>query len=377
MQQTKIFNVGFAGCGAISTSYLNSAATFFKSFRVYSCCDALPERANGTAEKYGCKVQTWKEMIADPEVDMIINLTPHNFHAKLNMEALAAGKHVYSEKPLAGNLEEAKAILDLAKSKGLRVGCAPDTVLGAAHQCARKLLDDNTIGRPVAAVSSWIWHGPDWFPHAPMFYEENSGPTLDQGIYQLAFMVDFCGPVKSVSAMQTRGAATHRFGKDVSPVYAKEYQPFDAFPIKVMTHDTALIEFHSGIVLTYIMSNEAYATSYSGVEIYGTTGALRVENPVEFGSNPVKVCCRNDKGWKEAPNAFVYREEARGLGAADMVNAIRQNRPHRCNGEFSYHLLEVMLAIRKSAKERRIVDIESTCERMQPLAPNGCLGDVD
>lgn len=375
--KNRIFNVAIAGCGAISGSYLKAAPMFAKQYRIYCCCDTMQKRAEQFAEKANCKALSWDEVLADPEVDMVINLTPHTFHAKLNLEAINAGKHVYSEKPLAGTLEEAKAILDAAKANNVRIGSAPDTILGASHQGARKMLDDGLIGRPIAAMTMWIWHGPDSFSHAPMFYGANAGPTLDQGIYHIVTMIDFFGPVKSVSAKQTQGDKTRRVGAVVSDAYADRYKPYDPYPVEVMTHDTAIIEFESGVILTYIASNEAYQTSLSGQEIYGTTGAIRVENPEKFGLEPNKICCRNDNQWLPAPTPFCYRGESRGVGAADMISAIRNDRVHRCSGELAYHALEVMLAIRKSSQEHRIVEIESTCERSVLLPEAAYPGDFE
>jgi predicted dehydrogenase len=204
MQNKSKVRVGIIGCGNISQAYFNGAK-LFEVLEVVACADLNPEAAKAKAAENGCVAQTVDELLANPEVDLVVNLTIPAVHAEISLAALNAGKHVHCEKPLAVHLEDAKKVIDLAEEKGLLVGCAPDTFLGAGLQTARKMVDDGWIGKVFSGTAFLMSRGPEsWHPNPAFFYEAGGGPMFDMGPYYITALVHLLGPVKEVSGVTTR-----------------------------------------------------------------------------------------------------------------------------------------------------------------------------
>lgn len=360
--------IGIIGCGMISDTYFK-ASQKFNMIEVVACSDIIPERAKAKEEAYGCKAMTNQELLAREDIEIVLNLTPPRVHSGIAIATLKAGKHAYSEKPFGVDAADAAKVIALAKKKGLRVGCAPDTFLGGGLQTARKMLDDGWIGKPIAATAMVLGRGPEKWAQAPFFYDYGAGPMLDLGPYYITALVNFFGPAKKVCAMTKKGSEFRTFGNDVAEMYRDQYKPFDRYPVKVTTHLTGVIEFESGVLATVISSFESYAHNHPPIEIYGDEGTMVAPDPNTFGG-PVKILRRDDRKWIEAPLSHGYTENSRSIGAADMAIAIQTGRDHRCSGDLANHVLEIMLAFDKSSKSGKFVQLKTTCKRPEPL-PTG------
>ena len=361
----KTTKVGIIGCGMISDTYFK-AAQKFRILEVVACADIIPSRSKAKQELYGVPAMTNKQLLARKDIEIVINLTPPQVHSTIAMDTLNAGKHAYSEKPFGVDADDAKKVMDLAKKKGLRVGCAPDTFLGGGQQTARKLLDDGWIGKPLAGTAIVMGRGPEHWPQAPFFYDYGAGPMLDLGPYYMTALVNLLGPAKSVTAVTTKGYDYRTMGPEVSETYAKIYKPFDRYPVNVTTHLTGVIEFQCGAVITVIASFDCWKHGHNPIEIYGTEGSMQVPDPNTFGG-PVRIFRPGFDGWKEMALPFIYQENSRSIGAADMAYALRSGRQHRACGEQANHVLEMMLSFDKSSKLGKKVMLKTTCKRPEPL----------
>ena len=289
MKKTKL---GVIGCGMISGAYLK-AASRFQNIEIVAGSDIVPGRAAAKRDEFkefGYNENTFRaydanpegtneELLADPEIEVVLNLTPPKQHSRVDLEILNAGKHAYSEKPFGVNLEDAKKVLKLAEEKNLRCGCAPDTFLGGGQQTARKLIDDGWIGKPVAGTAIMLGRGPEKWGQAPFFYDYGAGPMLDLGPYYITALVNFFGPAKSVTAMTKKGSEFRTLGAEVGETYKNVYKPFDRYPVNVTTHLTGVVEFKNGVLATVIASFEAYAHNHPPIEIYGDEGTLLHPTP--------------------------------------------------------------------------------------------------
>ena len=355
MSKTRI---GVIGCGMISDTYFN-AAKRFGNIEIAACADIDMEVAKKKAEAHEnlFPAKTVDELLADPSIELVINLTVPKAHAEVDMQILRAGKHAYSEKPLGVDLDQAREVMKLAAEKKLRIGCAPDTFLGGGQQTARKLIDDGWIGKPIAGTAMVLGRGPEKWAHAPFFFDYGAGPMLDLGPYYITALINLLGPAKSVTAMTTKGSDTRVGGPETVP---------HVYPINVTTHLTGVIEFQCGALITVITSFEVYKHGHAPIEIYGSEGTLQVPDPNTFGG-PVRVFRNGYNDWEDVPLAFGYTENSRSIGAADMAYALRSGRAHRACGEQANHVLEIMLAFDKSSKLGTRVDLETTCPRPAPL----------
>jgi predicted dehydrogenase len=356
IQKTKI---GVVGCGAISGIYLQSPKTF-EAIEIAAVSDMFPEKAKARAAEYNiAKVYTLDELLADPEIQIVLNITNPQAHAEVALKAVAAGKSVHSEKPFTLTREEGQKLLAAAKAKGVRVGCAPDTFLGGGLQTCRKLIDDGWIGQPIACTAFMAGHGPEsWHPNPDFYYQIGAGPMFDMGPYYLTALVMLMGPVKRVAGM----------ARITFPERLITSQPYygQIIKVNVPTHTTGLLEFASGAIGTIITSFDVWGHSLPRIEIHGTEGSLSVPDPNTFGG-PVKVRRAGEKEWLDVPLTHIYTENSRGIGVADMAYALRSGRPHRCAGEMAYHVLDLMHAFHDSAKSGRQVEIASACVRPAPL----------
>ncbi|MBE6390293.1 MAG: Gfo/Idh/MocA family oxidoreductase [Lentisphaerae bacterium] len=365
----KYLNVGVIGCGMISDWYFR-AAKRFKQIRIVGCADLKHVLAEKQGAEYQIPVRTPEEIYNDPQVDVILNLTPPKAHCAVLKRALEAGKHAYTEKPLGVDLDEAREVLELAREKNLYLGCAPDTFLGGGHQTMRKLLDDNWIGKPLAGTVVCLGRGPEKWEHAPAFYTKGAGPMLDIGPYFISQLINLLGPAKYVTAAVTRGADRRAGGDDTVP---------RIYPVTVPTHQSGIIEFASGVQITMINSYEVFAPSrHPFIELYGSRGALAMFHPNYFGGK-VEVFQDGYEDWKEVPPAFIYNSDARSIGLADMIESILTGKPARASGDLAYHALEIMLGFEKSAESGCRIELKSTCSRpeaMLPVMDDGCINTI-
>ncbi len=354
----KKMKIGIIGCGNISQAYFKGAS-MFDILEIKACADINHEAAKAKAEENDVEVMSVDQILTDTDIEIIVNLTIPSVHAEVNTMILEAGKHVHLEKPLAIDLGDAKKVLNLAEKKGLRIGCAPDTFLGAGLQTCRKLLDDGWIGCPLSGTAFFLGHGPEaWHPNPDFFYLPGGGPMLDLGPYYITALIHLLGPVKKVKAMTAKGSDTRfitseqHFGKEL--------------PVEVPTHYTGILEFVSGAIITIAVSFDVWGHGHSPIEIYGSEGSLKVPDPNTFG-NDISLLRKDEQEWEQMPYSHCYWENSRGIGVADMAYGIRTGRAHRCSGELAYHALEVMFSFEKSSESGADVIIESSCKRPQAL----------
>jgi predicted dehydrogenase len=351
--------LGVVGCGNISEIYLKNLCGF-GDVEVAAVADMDLERARSRAQQFQIpRALTVEALITDPDIEVVLNLTIPKAHADIAMAALRAGKNVYNEKPLAVQREEARNVLDLAAEKGLRVGCAPDTFLGAALQTSRQLIDSGTIGTPVGATAFMISHGhEDWHPDPAFYYQPGGGPMFDMGPYYLTALVSLIGPIRRV----TGSAQISFLERTVTspPKFGSKIQ------VEVPTNIASVVDFANGAVGTLLMTFDVWRAGLPRMEVYGSEGSLRIPDPNNFGGS-VEIWRPDVREWRTMPLINDLTTNLRGLGVADMARAIREGRPHRANGELAYHVLEIMHAAHDASREERHIKLVSSCERPSPL----------
>ncbi len=361
-----VINVGIVGCGAISNAYFTGCAPY-KNLKLAACADIDRTRADAKAKEHGIRSASVEELLKDPSIQLILNLTVPKVHSALNTAALNAGKHVYCEKPYGVNRDEGRAVIELAKKKGLRTGCAPDTFFGGGAQTARKLIDEGAIGRPVAGTAFMCGHGHEsWHPSPEFYYEKGGGPMFDMGPYYITGLINLLGPVRRVS-----GSTRVTFPTRTITSEPKKGKVID---VETPTHLAGTMDFASGAVITIIQSFDIWADSLPIMEVYGEAGSLNIPDPNSF-KGPVKMA-KPGKGFEDV--TLTHREDlARGSGLADMAKAIATNRPHRASGELAFHVLDIMAAFEESSTTGRHIELKSTCERPAALPTGLALGDLD
>jgi hypothetical protein len=360
--------IGIIGCGNISEAYLKAARTF-PILDIRGLADLRPEAAQARADTFGLRAMSVEALLADPSIELVVNLTIPSAHVSVGLSAIATGKHVYSEKPLGIATAEARSLRDAAAARGLRIGCAPDTFLGGAHQTCRLLVDQGAIGRPVAGTAFFMCPGHEsWHPNPAFYYQAGGGPMLDMGPYYITALVNLLGPAARVSGAATRTRAE---------------RPITSAPLKgtriaveVATHVAGTLEFASGAVVTMAMSFDVPAHRHLPIELYGTEASLLVPDPNRFDGEI--MIGRPGAGWTAAPTQHRYADgNYRSIGVADVAHAIRAGRPHRASGDLAFHVLEVMEAFQRSADSGRHVTIESRPERPAMLPVDLAQGALD
>ena len=368
-QRYKGVKTGLIGCGNISSVYLENSR-WLKDLHIVACTDAIPERAQEAANTYRiASVNTVDELLEDPAIRMIINLTPPAAHGEIAIRVVEAGKSVYNEKPLAIEREEAKGLLTLAEQRGQRVGCAPDTFMGAAHQTCRRLVDEGAIGKAVAGTAFCMNHGHEgWHPDPAFFYKAGGGPLFDMGPYYLTALINLMGPVRRVSASAQTTFPERTIESDE--------KKGDRIAVEVPTHLSGTLQFANGALVTMIMSFDVWGHKLPWLELHGTEGSLSIPDPNFFGGD-VKLLRAGEEDWIPIKHTHRYTENCRGLGPADLANALNDGRPHRATGAMAFHVLDTMHAFHESAEKSRAVDVGSTCPRPDPMPANPKRGCVD
>lgn len=365
----KPVKVGVIGCGNISSAYFTGIRKF-PILELTACADIDLGRAKSLASEFSIqKACSVEEILADGEIELIVNLTIPSAHSEVSMSALEAGKSVYGEKPLAITREEGQQIVDLARRKGVLIGSAPDTFLGGGIQTARKLVDDGWIGTPVAATGFMMGSGHEsWHPDPDFFYQVGGGPMFDMGPYYLTALVFLLGPVHRVTSSaritfpERTITSRPRYGEKIS--------------VQTPTHIAGVLDFETGTIGTLITSFDIKGgtSHFPYIEIYGTEGSLQVPDPNTFGG-PVFVKRTGTGDWREMPLTHGFTEQGRGLGVADMAYSMRTGRSHRANGELAYHILDIMNSFLDASREGKHYHMESTCDRPKPL-PMGLPSDA-
>ena len=342
-------NVGVLGCGIVAKNYVTGASAF-PTFDVVACADLDAELARSFADEHELELTSVDELVTAAEVDVVLNLTPPTAHAALVAATLDAGKHAYTEKPLAITVDAGRTLVQQARESGLRLGCAPDTFLGGAYQAGRQAIERGDIGEPVGATATMLTGGPEtWHPNADFFYRVGGGPLLDIGPYYLTALVSLLGPVAAASGFAA--APTLERELAVGP------RAGERFHTEVPTHIAAALRMRSGALATLTVSFEARGRYESGMLVHGTEGTLSLPDANGFGGD-VKV--QTARGtW--APIAYESRGEmeTRGLGLHELIEAEREGRPHRASGELAQHVLETIGAVLRSADEGVTVEVSA------------------
>ncbi len=350
----KPLNVGIIGCGAIIAQYLANIPRL-EALKLVAVADLDPARAQAVADDYaGVRAVSVEDLLAAEDVDLVLNLTIPAAHAEIALKAIAAGKSVYGEKPLAATTAEARQVLDAAREAGVAVGCAPDTVLGTGVQTARKAIDDGLIGAPISATATMVTPGHErWHPNPDFYYQPGGGPLLDMGPYYVSALVNMLGPVVSVI-----GAASHTRTERTIGSGPREGQ---VIPVSTDSHVTGILVHASGALSTLVMSFDAVNTKSSNIEIHGERGTLVVPDPNYFAGD-VELFALGADAWETLPVSAGYVDSGRGFGIADLAETPAGSEP-RAGGQLAYHALEVMESVLESARSGAAVAIQSTAAR--------------
>lgn len=336
----KVYQIGFVGVGAISGIYLENLTNMFHNLEAYAVCDLVAEKAIAAQEKYGVpkRYATMQELFADPEVDIVLNLTRPYEHYEVTKAALLAGKPVYSEKPLAATVCEGRELVALAQQNGLMLGGAPDTFLGAGIQTCKKLIDGGFIGTPVGAAAFMLCHGHEsWHPDPAFYYQHGGGPMMDMGPYYITALVNLLGDIKSTVSTAKTTFATRTI--------TSEPHCGEVIQVEVPTHVNGILQFANGAVGTIATSFDVYYPTQARLEIYGSEGTLLVPDPNTF-DGPVQLLRPEDGTVREVPLCFGHRENSRAKGLSKMADALAAGSTHfSCDCTQTFHVLEVLEAL--------------------------------
>ncbi|WP_343315255.1 Gfo/Idh/MocA family oxidoreductase [Brucella sp. BE17] len=364
---TRTLGVGIIGCGNISAAYLR-LSPMFRGIEMRACADLNPLAAEARAKEFSIQAQTIDDLLRNDTIDIVVNLTVPAAHFAVTKQILSAGKHAYSEKPLVLSLAEGLELKALADARGLKVGCAPDTFLGSAHQLARRVIDSGNVGRITSGTCHVMSHGMEhWHPNPDFFFRAGGGPILDLGPYYIANLINLIGPVKRVAALTSMATPTR--------MISSEPRQGEVIPVETPTTIQALLEFEQGATVTLSASWDVWAHRHAPMELYGTKGSLYVPDPNFFGGKVLIAEERQEakqvQDWAH-PFATPNEQHAAGMmanyrtaGLADMAAAIREGRDMLCSLERALHGVDVMLSILKSGEEKRFIDIETPCTRPQ------------
>lgn len=371
MTMSDSLRIGVMGCGNIATTYFR-LSPLFKGIEITACADLNPDLAKARAQEYSVRAMKPAELLASKDINLILNLTVPDAHFGVSLAAVKAGKHAYSEKPLALSMKDGMALKKAADARKVRVGCAPDTFLGGAHQRARKALDDGDVGKITSGTAHVMGFGMEhWHPNPDFYFKSGGGPILDMGPYYIANLINLIGPVKRVAAL----ASMARKSRTIS----SQPRAGQKISVKTPTNIHALLEFANGATITLVASWDVWAHRHSNMELYGTEGSLYVPDPNFFGG---EVLATKRNGTAEALSSWdhpfgVANHDNKGArvanyrtaGLADMAAAVRGKRDMRCSLERALHGVEVMTSILASGGTAKFIDMKTTCTRPKALAP--------
>lgn len=360
---TREYGVGIIGCGNISAAYFR-LIPIFNNLKVLACTDINMDAAKVRASEFGVQAQEIDDLLANPDIDVVVNLTIPEAHYAVSRKALEAGKHVYSEKPFVLSIGEGQDLKQISDAKGLKVGSAPDTYLGGSHQYARHLIDSGKLGKITSGSAHVLGPGMEmWHPNPDFFFRPGGGPILDMGPYYINNFVNLIGPVKRVIALANKGKEERIISN--GPRTGEKVQ------VIVATNVHAVLEFVNGAAVSLTTSWDVWAHRHQNMELYGTEGAIFVPDPNFFGGK-VEVSGtdrepREVEVWDHPMTSrnydFEWGKQAnyRGAGLSDMMNAVENGGDYRCSLDRSLHTIDVLTSILKSAEEGRAVDIQTTC----------------
>tara|TARA_B100001287_G_C22635480_1_gene507327 strand:- start:182 stop:1306 length:1125 start_codon:yes stop_codon:yes gene_type:complete len=364
-------NIGVIGCGNISDTYFNSQK-IFNNLNIIACADIVKDIADKKANEYKITSQDVNELLNNPEIDLVLNLTIPSAHKDIIARSLKNGKHCFSEKPLAISFKDGLEILKLSKKNNLFVGCAPDTFLGAAGQNARKIIENNTIGKVVLGTFNIMSHGmEDWHPNPEFFFKPGAGPVFDLGVYYLTQLINLNGPVRSVHAFS--GTAKKERIITSQPRYGEK------ITVETPTTLVGILEFHNNSKIQFFCSWDVWKHNHSSMELYGTDGSIIIPDPNFFSGN--LLVSNKNKKWTEVNNNEMLLgipnqldndgskiANYRGIGLSDMINSIKSNNKPRCSLDLSLHVLEIMEGILISAKNKKFYKLKTKTEKPKYLS---------
>jgi predicted dehydrogenase len=362
--------IGVIGCGNISTTYMRNAA-LFNNVELTACADIVPASAAQRASEYRIEAMTVESLLESANVDLVLNLTIPTEHHRVTSAALDAGKHVFTEKPLATSSELARELVAAARARNLALGSAPDTYLGAAGRMARSLIDGGGLGRIIAGTAFMMGHGMEhWHPSPEFYYQKGGGPVLDMGPYYLSMLVYLLGPATRVVGMASTGNATRQ-------ITAEGAKKNTRFAVDTETTAMGVVQFASGALVTVGMSWDVWKQGHAPIELYGENGSLRLPDPDTYGGD-VQVSIKG-ADWEttgsegrllgafnwpyDMPRLANYRMAA----VAEMANAIVAGRGPRASGEFALHVVEILEALLASGRTGSAIDIASLCPKVEPM----------
>lgn len=350
--------IGIVGLGVISRAYLD---TFARSadVRVVAVADLDRARAEAVAATIpGATALPVEALVAHPDVDVVLNLTIPAAHAEIALAAIAEGKDVYGEKPLAADLAAAEEVMAAAARAGVRVGCAPDTVLGTGIQTARAAIDGGLIGRPAAASAVMVTSGHEaWHANPDFYYKPGGGPLLDMGPYYVSALIHLLGPIRSAIGASSRPRDVRTIGSGP--------RAGERIDVEIDTHVTGVFEHEGGALSTITTSFEGTGTMASPIEVHGDRGSLAVPDPNRF-DGAVRLVRAGERTWIDVEPSAGYVDAERGIGLVDFLAAAPA--PPRAGGAVALHALEAMTALLQAAAEGRRVDLRTTADR-PPLVP--------
>ncbi len=382
----RTFNVGLLGCGVISRTYAADIKAFYPRLNIVACADVNRSLAEKLAREFDIpKACVTEELLKDSDVEIVVNLTPPQMHTALDRQIIAAGKHLFSEKPFAPTTAEAEEIVALAQAAGVRVGCAPDTFLGSGLQSLRWYLDRGLIGRPFFVTANMTTFGYEtWHPNVAPFYKKGAGPLYDMAPYYLSAIVSLLGPIESVAAYGTRGLEKRHLYQ--GPRSGEEIIP------EIPTHYTAILRLVSGAAANLNVSFDIYRSTLPMLEIYGDGGTLSYPDP-NFGGGAPRVYRKEQyldplfrdtdeararkETFYELPELFPRpKDYSRGIGVLDLAAAIETGRPNRAGGALATHITEAIEGLIASAETGAFYRMRTTCERPEPIEPGQALGEI-
>ena len=365
--------VGVIGCGNIADIYFKNSKQYFNNFEIVACADIKEEASKSYAEKYNVRQLSVEDILADKEVEFIINLTIPNVHYEVSKSIIESKKHSYSEKPLSIEFDDGNKLNELAKDNNVYVGCAPDTFLGAGIQTARKLIDENAIGKvQLGSISMAVPGHEIWHPNPDFYYQYGGGPILDMGPYYFTALVNLLGPVVNVDS-KIKSVYEKRV---IGSGDRKDQEINVDIPTSIISH----LEFKSGALIDTFFSFDIWKHNKSHIELYGDKGSINVPDPNMFGGQ-LLMCTAKGEEWEsistshmnlgkhnieknhERVNENPIIANYRGIGVSEMINSIEKGKKNRCSGELSLHVLDIMDSILGSGKNNKKISLRSECKK--------------